>query len=51
MYSNNLFKKFCRDRNIKESTRKGYDSAIRLYESFSNKKLEQHYSSYPKFLR
>ena len=40
MYSNNLFKKFCRDRNIKDSTIKGYDSAIRLYENFSNKSIE-----------
>ena len=41
MYSNNLFKKFCRDRNIKDSTKKGYDSAIRLYEDFSDKSIEE----------
>lgn len=40
MYSNNLFQKFCRDRNIKDSTKKGYDSAIRLYEDFSDKSIE-----------
>ena len=39
MYSNNLFNKFCKDRNIKSSTRKGYDSALRLYEEFNSKSI------------
>lgn len=40
MYSNKLFKKFCKDRNIKSSTRKGYDSALRLYEKFQEESIE-----------
>ena len=40
MYSNKLFEKFCRDRNIKPSTIKGYDSALRLYESFCTDSIE-----------
>lgn len=40
MYSNSLFQKFCRDRNIKSSTKKGYDSALKLYEKFQNESLE-----------
>lgn len=40
MYSKNLFEKFCKDRNIKSSTRKGYDSALRLYEDFNNESIE-----------
>ena len=40
MYSNNIFKKFCRDRNIKKSTKKGYDSALKLYEDFQEKSIE-----------
>ena len=40
MYSNNLFEKFCRDRNIKLSTKKGYDSALRLYENFQGESIE-----------
>jgi len=39
MYSNKLFEKFCLDRNIKSSTRKGYDSALRLYENFNEESL------------
>ena len=40
MYPNNLFEKFCRERNIKSSTKKGYDSALRLYENFCNESIE-----------
>ena len=40
MYSNKLFEKFCRDRNIKLSTKKGYDSALKLYENFYNETIE-----------
>ena len=28
MYTNELFIKFCRERNIKDSTMKGYESAL-----------------------
>lgn len=41
MYFNKLFEKFCRDRNIKESTVKGYDSALRAYENFQRKTIEE----------
>ena len=41
MYSKNLFKKFCKDRNIKESTIKGYDSALKSYENFNGKSIEK----------
>lgn len=41
MYSNNLFEKFCKDRNIKQSTRKGYTSALKLYEDFNSKSIEE----------
>ena len=41
MYSNDLFQKFCRDRNIKQSTKKGYDSALRLYEYFQGESIEK----------
>ena len=41
MYSNMLFQKFCRDRNIKSSTRKGYDSTLKLYEDFNGRTIEE----------
>ena len=40
MFSNKLFQKFCRDMNIKSSTRKGYDSALTMYEDFNNESIE-----------
>ena len=40
MYSNELFQKFCRDRNIKKSTKNGYVTALRLYEKFNNTSIE-----------
>ena len=40
MYSNNLFEKFCRHRNIKSSTKKCYDSILRLYEKFQGESIE-----------
>lgn len=40
MYSNNIFKKFCKDRNIKSNTKKGYASALRLYETFNNESID-----------
>ena len=36
-----LFEKFCKDRNIKESTKKGYISALRLYENFHQKSIDE----------
>lgn len=41
MYSNNLFEKFCRDRNIKSSTIKGYDSSLKMYSDFHNLSIEK----------
>lgn len=40
MYSNNLFEKFCKDRNIKSSTQKGYESALKCYENFQDESIE-----------
>ena len=40
MNSNKLFQKFCKDRNIKSSTKKGYESALRCYENFHNDSIE-----------
>lgn len=39
MYSNDLFKNFCKERNIRPSTKKGYASALRLYETFNNNQI------------
>ena len=41
MYSNDLFEKFCRDRNIKSSTKKGYDSSLKMYSDFHNLSIEK----------
>lgn len=41
MYNNTLFQKFCRERNIKKSTIKGYISTLRLYTQFHNCTLEE----------
>ena len=40
MNSKDLFEKFCKDRNIKPSTKKGYLSALKLYEKFNKKSIE-----------
>lgn len=40
MFSNKLFDKFCKDRNIKSSTQKGYESAIKCYENFHKDSIE-----------
>lgn len=40
MNSNNLFNKFCKERNIKKSTRKGYESAIIKYCEFHDESIE-----------
>ena len=39
MYTNELFIKFCRERNIKDSTMKGYESALKKYTSFHDKTI------------
>ena len=41
MISNKLFKKFCKERNIKNSTSKGYASSIKHFTSFNNKPIEK----------
>lgn len=40
MYSNKLFQKFCKDRNIKSSTQNGYSSALKCYENFQENSIE-----------
>ena len=41
MYHNNLFQRFCKERNIKESTMKGYYSTLKKYEDFHKKSLDE----------
>lgn len=41
MYDSKLFQRFCRERNIKQSTRHGYESALRHYTKFHKKSLEE----------
>ena len=40
MYSNSLFQKFCKDRNIKSNTQNGYSSALKCYEKFQKSPIE-----------
>ena len=40
MYSNILFQKFCKDRNIKSNTQNGYSSALKCYEKFQKSSIE-----------
>ena len=40
MLTNRLFKRFCRERNIKESTSNGYESALKHYMKFHKKSLD-----------
>ena len=40
MYNEKLFNQFCKERNIKESTRKGYQSAIQHYVKVQKQSLE-----------
>ena len=35
-----LFKNFCKERNIKKSTINGYESALKLYEKFHDESIE-----------
>ena len=39
MFNNKLFQKFCRDRNVKESTRHGYESALKNYMEYHQETL------------
>ena len=41
MYFNKLFQRFCKERNIKESTMKGYRSTLKKYEGFHKKTLDE----------
>ena len=41
MYYNKLFQRFCKERNIKESTMKGYRSTLKKYEGFHKKSLDE----------
>lgn len=41
MYSNKLFKKFSIERNIKDSTVKGYVSSLERYEKFHNSTIDE----------
>lgn len=41
MYYNNLFQRFCKERNIKDSTMKGYHSTLKKYEKFHKMSLDE----------
>ena len=41
MYNSRLFQKFCKDRNVKKSTKKGYESALKNYTAFHNQTIEE----------
>lgn len=41
MLKNNQFKKFCRERNINESTAIGYESALKQYTHFHKKSMDE----------
>lgn len=41
MKNNKLFRMFCKERNIKESTMKGYLSTLKKYEDFHKKSLDE----------
>ncbi len=41
MYYNKLFQKFCKERNIKDSTVNGYETTLKKYCSFHNKTIEE----------
>ena len=40
MFENRLFKRFCKERNLKESTSNGYESALKHYLKFHKKSLD-----------
>lgn len=41
MYTNEIFIRFCKERNIRNSTMKGYESALKKYVSFHNKTIDE----------
>lgn len=41
MFTNDLFKKFCKERNIKKSTAKGYESALKSYLNFHDLSIDE----------
>ena len=41
MYNSRLFTKFCKDRNVKKSTKKGYESALKNYTRYHNQTIEE----------
>lgn len=41
MYFNKTFQKFCKDKNLKDSTIKGYASALKNYSEFHEKTLDE----------
>ena len=40
MFDNRFFKMFCRERNIRESTASGYESALKHYLKFHKRSLD-----------
>lgn len=41
MYNNRLFHKFCKERNVRKSTKKGYESALKNYTRYHNQTIEE----------
>ena len=41
MYKSDIFFKFCNNRNIKDSTMKGYESALKKYSNFCKKSIDE----------
>ena len=41
MFDNKLFQKFCIERNLRESTSNGYESALKHYLKFHKKSLDE----------
>ena len=41
MYNSRLFTKFCKDRNVKKSTKKGYESTLKNYTRYHNQTIEE----------
>ena len=41
MFANDLFKRFCRERNIKESTARSYESSLKSYVKFHNLSIDE----------
>ena len=41
MYSNKIFDKFCKERNIKSTTIKGYETAIVKYSEYCKKDIDE----------